>query len=183
MKLSLIALTLAAALPLSAMAADGVKYNYVEGGYAKLNTDGGDADGWALKGSGAIAPSFHVFGSYGQKDIDHTNITLKEGNVGIGYNRAIAQNTDFVSKVAYEGAKAGRYDQNGYSIEAGLNSRLSPRFSGQAAVGYQDGKDVDGEVYGKLGGQIHMTQNWSVSGDVKFADGAQSYFIGPRYTF
>ena len=183
MKLSLIALTLAAALPLSAMAADGVKYNYVEGGYAKLNTDGGDADGWALRGSGAIAPSFHIFGSYGQQDIDHTNLTLKTGNVGIGYNRAIAQNTDFVSKVAYEGSKAGGYNQDGYSIEAGLNSRLSPRFSGQAAIGYEDGDNVKGEVYGKLGGQVHMTQNWSVSGDVKFADGAQQYFIGPRYTF
>lgn len=183
MKFSLIALTLAAALPLSAMAADGVSYTYVEGGYSKLNTDGGDADGWALKGSSAIAPNFHVFGSYGQQEIDNTNIKLKGGNVGVGYNRPISQTTDFVSKVAYEGTKAGNYNQDGYSLEAGLNSRLSPRFSGQVAVGYEDGDNVDGEVYGKLGGQVHMTRNWSLSGDVKFADGAQQYFIGPRYTF
>ena len=77
MKRSLIALTLAAALPFSAMAADGISYNYIEGGYAATNVDGGsDADGWALKGSGAIAPNFHVFGWYGQQDIDHTNLTL-----------------------------------------------------------------------------------------------------------
>ena len=183
MKISLIALTLAAALPLSAMAADGVSYNYVEGGYARLNTDGGDADGWAVKGSGAIAPNFHVFGSYGQQKIDDTSIKLKGGNIGIGYNRAIAQNTDFVTKVAYENIKAGGYDADGYSIEAGLNARLAPRFTGSVAVGYEDGDNVDGEAYGKLGGQVHLTRNWAVSGDVKFADGAQQYFIGPRYTF
>ena len=45
MKRSLISLTLAAALPFSAMAADGISYNYIEGGYARTNADGSVAVG------------------------------------------------------------------------------------------------------------------------------------------
>ena len=69
MKKSLLALTLLAALPFAASAADGVSYNYVEGGY--IANDALDSDGWAINGSGAIAPNFHVFGGYsGQKTDD-----------------------------------------------------------------------------------------------------------------
>ena len=53
MKKSLLALTLLAALPFAASAADGVSYNYVEGGY--IANDALDSDGWAINGSGAIA--------------------------------------------------------------------------------------------------------------------------------
>ena len=184
MKRSLIALTLAAALPFSAMAADGISYNYIEGGYAATNVDGGsDADGWALKGSGAIAPNFHLFGAYDKQDIDNSSLSLKHGTAGVGYNRTLTPTTDFVTKVAYENYKAGSYKQDGYSLEGGVQSRLSPRITGAASLGYEDGDNVDGDFYGKLGGQVHLTRNWSVSGDVKIADGATGFFIGPRYTF
>ena len=62
MKKSLLALTLLVAAPFAASAAEGVSYNYVQGGYAATNTDGADADGWGLDGSVAIAPNFHLFG-------------------------------------------------------------------------------------------------------------------------
>ena len=63
MKRSLLALTLLAALPFAASAADGLSYNYVQGGYTHVNSDV-NAKGWAVDGSAAIAPNFHVFGGY-----------------------------------------------------------------------------------------------------------------------
>ena len=59
MKKSLLALTLLAAAPFAASAAEGVSYNYVEGGYTATNLSDGlpDADGWGVKGSVAIAPT------------------------------------------------------------------------------------------------------------------------------
>src|SRR5688500_16224051 len=60
MKKSLLALSLLSALTLSAAAsaAEGVSYNYVEGGYTATNLkDAPDSDGWGLNGSVAIAPN------------------------------------------------------------------------------------------------------------------------------
>src|SRR5690606_34696737 len=68
---SLLALALVATLPFAANAAEGVSYNYVQGGYTATNTDGADADGLGLDGSVAIAPNFHLFGGYSNQEIDN----------------------------------------------------------------------------------------------------------------
>ena len=91
MKKSLLALTLLAlpalAVSTAASAAEGVSYNYVEGGYTATNLDDApDSDGWGLNGSVAIAPNFHVFGSYNQQDFDDVNYGYDQWRVGLGYN-------------------------------------------------------------------------------------------------
>ena len=48
---ALLTLGLLAALPFAASATDGLSYNHVEGGYVNTDAKGGDADGWAVKGS------------------------------------------------------------------------------------------------------------------------------------
>ena len=185
MKRTLLALTLLAALPFAASAADGVSYTYVEGGYAATNPDGStDADGWALKGSGAIAPNFHLFGDFSKKEIDNTDFDFDQYRVGVGYNRDITANTDLLTRVAYEKYDAGQgLDFDGYSVEAGVRSALAPNFEGYALAGYEDGDEYDGEFYGRLGGQVKFNQSWGVSGDVKFIDGDTQYFVGPRVSF
>ena len=117
MKRSLLALTLAAALPFAASAAEGVSYNYVEGGYAATNLSDGlpDADGW--------------------------------------------------------------------SVEAGARGAFTSNFEGYALAGYQDGDQVDGDFYCRLGATVKFNQNWGVNGDVKFSDGDTAWFVGPRFTW
>ncbi|WP_159744303.1 hypothetical protein [Luteimonas cellulosilyticus] len=67
---------LTAALPVTASAAEGLSYNYVEGGYAASNSELAlvgrdvDADGWALRGSAAFLPNFHAFGDYARESFD-----------------------------------------------------------------------------------------------------------------
>ncbi|GAB3746821.1 OmpO family porin [Lysobacter olei] len=184
MKRSLFALTLLAALPFAASAADGVSYNYVEGGYTATNTDAGDADGWAIKGSGAVAPNFHIFGEFDKQEIENTNFDVDHYRVGVGYNRDITANTDLLTRVAYEKYDAGQgIDFDGYSVEAGVRSALAPNFEGYALAGYEDGDSYDGEFYGRVGGQVKFNQQWGVSGDVKFIDGDTQYFVGPRVSW
>lgn len=192
MKRSLLALTLLAALPFAASAADGVSYNYVQGGYSKINSDL-NADGWAVKGSAAVAPNFHVFGQYGSSSTNDTptiggaKIKLDQWEVGVGYNQAISRNVDFVGTLAYQKADAEALgisvDSDGYAAEAGVRAAMSPMFEGWAALGYEDAKDFDGEFYGRLGGQVKFNQTWGLVGDVKLVDGDQQYFIGPRLTW
>ena len=193
MKRSLLALTLLAALPVAASAAEGLSYNYVEGGYVATDTDGADADGWGINGSGAIAENFHVFGGYSaQETDDHPffggNVDLDQWRVGLGYNHPVAPNTDLLARVAYENydfdyGQFGSDDLDGYSAEVGVRSALAQNFEGYALAGYEDGDRFDGDFYGRLGAQVKFNQSWGINGDVKFADGDTQWFVGPRLTF
>lgn len=190
MKKSLLALTLLAALPFAASAADGVSYNYVEGGY--IANDALDSDGWAINGSGAIAPNFHVFGGYSGQKTDDFNVggvrfegvDVDQMRLGLGYNHEISPRADLVTRVAYERFE-DEFDNsfNGYSVEAGVRGALTTNLEGYAMAGYEDGNDYDGEFYGRVGAQVKFNPMWGISGDVKLVDGDAEYFIGPRITF
>src|SRR5690606_20606495 len=53
------------AMAAGASAADDVSYNCGQGGYTATNGDGNvDADGWAIDGSVAVHPNFHLFGAF-----------------------------------------------------------------------------------------------------------------------
>ena len=193
MKRSLLALTVLAAFGLSstASAADGVSYTYVEGGYTATDTDFGDADGFAINGSGAIAPNFHLFGGYTRQTTDDFTIggtrfpgvDLDQWRAGVGYNHEISTRTDLLTRVAYERTDVEGDNVDGYSVEAGVRGALTPMLEGYALAGYEDGSDFDGDFYGRLGGQVKFNPTWGVTGDVKFADGDTQYFVGPRITF
>ncbi|MBA3486202.1 MAG: Ax21 family protein [Lysobacter sp.] len=191
MKRTLLALTLLAALPLAASAADGVSYTYVEGGYSATDTDFGDADGFAINGSAAVAPNFHVFGGYNGQTTDDFSIgstrfpgvDVDQWRLGVGYNHEISPRTDLLTRIAYERAEVPGDSFDGYSVEAGVRAGLSPMIEGYALAGYEDGSDFDGDFYGRVGGLVKFNPTWGLSGDVKFADGDTQYFIGPRITF
>ena len=194
MKKSLLALALLVATPFAASAAEGISYNYVEGGYTATNLDDGpDADGWGLNGSVAIAPNFHVFGGYNQQDLDSVNFGYDQWRLGVGYNHEISQNVDLVTRVAYEKFQGDDFsvgplrfpgdDLDGYSVEVGARGAFTPNLEGYAMAGYEDGSDYDGDFYGRLGAQVKFNQNWGISGDVKFADNDTQWFVGPRFTW
>lgn len=183
-KNSLLALALVAALPFAASAAEGVSYNYVQGGYAATNTDGADADGVGVDGSVAIAPNFHLFGGYSNQELDNTSIDFDQYRFGVGYNREVNPSMDLVTRVAYEKFDAGHgFDYDGWSAEVGVRGALHPNFEGYAMAGYEDGDTYDGEFYGRVGALAKFNQNWGISGDVKFVDGDTQWFVGPRFTW
>ena len=183
-RLTLATLALSLAVPFAASAADGVSYTYVQGGYVSTNTDGGDADGWGLKGSAALNPNFHVFGDFANQTIDDSDIDFDQWRVGVGYNRAVSQRADLVTRVAYEKFDAGAgADFDGYSVEAGMRAAMTPMLEGYAMAGYEDGDAYDGDFYGRLGAQVKFNPNWGVAADVKIADGDTQWFVGPRLTW
>ncbi len=184
MKRSLLALPLLAALSASAFAAEGVSYNYVEGGYVATDTDAGDADGFGVNGSFAIHPNFHLFGGYNNQELEDTSIDFDQWRAGVGYNHQIAPSVDLVTRIAYEKFDAGQdLDFDGYSAEVGVRGAMTPMFEGYAMAGHEDYEQADGEFYGRLGAQVKFNPNWGVSGDVKFVDGDTQWFVGPRLTW
>jgi len=185
MKRSLLALTLAAALPFAASAADGVSYNYVEAGYAMTDLKNlPDADGFAVKGSVAFHPNFHVFGEYSNQEFDNSNVDFDQWRLGLGYNHQITQRTDLLTRVAYEKVDFGSgLDGDGWSVEAGARSALTKHLEGYALAGYEDGDQTDGDFYGRLGATVKFNQNWGISGDVKFSGSDRQWFVGPRFSW
>lgn len=105
MKKSLLVLTILASLPFAASAADGLSYNYLEGGYAKTDLQNPDYDGWALKGSVSVAKNFHVFGDYSGQEMDYSylagKIDFDQWRLGVGYNHELSQRVDLLARVAY----------------------------------------------------------------------------------
>lgn len=185
MKRSLLALTLLAALPFAASAAEGVSYNYVQGGYLATNNSGGaDADGFGIDGSVAVHPNFHIFGGYNQQEIDNTNINVDQWKLGVGYNYEISPKADLVTRIAYEKYDAGSgFNFDGYSAEVGVRGALGSMVEGYAMAGYEDFEQFNGDYYGRLGANVKFNENWGVNGDVKFADGDTQWFVGPRFTW
>ncbi|MDH5834994.1 diffusible signal factor-reguated Ax21 faimly protein [Luteimonas kalidii] len=185
-RVSLLGLAVAAALPFAASAADGVSYNYVEAGYAATNLSDGlpDADGFGARASIAFHPNFHVFGDYANQEFDNTGFDADQWRVGLGYNHEISPRADLLTRVAYEKVDFGNAgDADGWSVEAGARGAFTSNFEGYALAGYQDGDQVDGDFYGRLGATVKFNPNWGLNGDVKVSDGDTAWFVGPRFTW
>lgn len=191
MKTSLLALGLLAALPFAASAAENISYNYAEADYVNTDSNGGDADGWGVKGSWAFHPNFHVFGDYSKQTVDHTDIDVQQWRIGAGYNLEIAPSTDLLARVAYNkfDPDAPNLDFDGYSAEVGLRNSFGQHFEVYALAGYEDytkhrGINPDGEFYGRLGAQAKLNQNWGINADIKMGkDGAKEWSVGPRFSW
>lgn len=187
MKRSLIALGLLATLPFAASASD-LSYNYVEGGYTRINGLGTKIDGPAINGSVALGSRFHVFGGYEALDIDAAGSDLDSWNLGFGYNHGLSQSTDLVARLGYRdfdfsGPFGLSLGGESYFTEVGVRSQLAPSFEGYVYAGYERPEGGGGDYYGRVGGQYSFNPNWGLVADVKFGDGAEQYFFGPRFTF
>ncbi len=182
MKRSLIALSLAALLPLSAQADDKLSYTYVEADY--INVDG-DADGFGVRGSFEFGQSgFYGFGGYNTVEIDNTSIDVDSYDLGIGYAHGISDNADLIAELAYLNSDVdGLGDADGYRASVGLRGSFSENFEGLVKANYVDGDEFDGDFSGTIGAQYKFNQTWGLVGEVEFADGGESYLFGVRASF
>lgn len=183
MKRGLLSLALLAALPFAASAAD-LSYTYIEGGYSHFNS-APDADGLIVNGSYALNDNFHVFGGYGSFGIDRTPVDLDTFDIGLGYRYGLSGNTDLVVRGTYENAvfDKGVPNVDVWSAEAGVRSALTSNVEGWAFAGYEDSDVANGDAFAKLGAQVKLNPQWGLVAEVKFINGDQQYFVGPRLSF
>src|SRR5688500_4682669 len=100
MKRTLMALALAAALPVSAQAAE-LSYNFIELDYAQMDIDdAGDFEpnGFGIKGSFEMGESFYGFGSYlrGSEEVSGTDFDIDQTQLGVGYRNGVSDSADFI---------------------------------------------------------------------------------------
>ena len=193
MKRSLMALALAAALPMSAQAAD-LSYNFVELDYARMNVDDGgadfDPDGFGLKGSFAMGEKFYGFGSYlrGSDDVSGTDVDVDQTQLGAGFRHGVSDKADFIAELSWINQSVdieglGEADGDGGRVSAGFRGAMSDKFEGYAKANYTDGGDFDGDFSGTLGAQVKFNQTWGITGEAELGGDADIYMLGVRASF
>lgn len=207
MRKTLLAAALLALSPLSALAADGLTYTYVEAGWTqvKVNDDylsDPKADGGYIRGSFAIAPQVHLFGAWSQvsktyRDGDASlKLELGQPELGIGYHMPMSERVDFTADIAWTRQNAEvTLKEPGYETwrqkdhfnaargTLGVRGKPSPRTEAWLKAGYLDGSDMDGTWVGNVGGQINFSPVWGLVGEVQVIEDVTQYSVGIRASF
>jgi hypothetical protein len=185
MKRSLFALALAAALPLSAHAAErpnGLSYTSFEGDYVGADVGGIDSmDGFALRGSASFAKNWYATGSItrvSKGDVDlgfgvPVDIDFEQTVLGIGWHADISDNAAFIAEAAYlrDAFEAennslfasGDDSFDGYRLSAGLRGNLGKRFEGEVKAHWSDLQDIDGGFGGEISGLFKINETWGIT--------------------
>lgn len=164
--------------------ASNLNYTNLDAGYLRVKPDGFSSEnGFGLRASAALATNWHVFGRYDRVSVDQlgAEFDLNQLGLGVGYNLAISDRTDFVARLSYERFDSDFVDDNGFGLEAGLRGAVTDQFELFGAVRYLN---ADGNTTSLLlGGEFKFTPNISVLLDADISDDGSAIFIGPRINF
>ena len=176
MKKTLFAIALAAALPLSANAAER-SYTYLEGTYGSLD---GDLDGFGVRGSVAFGPSgAYGFGSYQQFDDGGPDVSL--GELGVGYALELSDAIDLIGEAAY----VDYFDiENGLRASVGVRGNFTESFEYLAKANYRDIQNFGDDFTATAGLHYRFSPIWGVTGEVEFdGEDGEIYTVGLRASF
>jgi hypothetical protein len=206
----ILALALAAA-PFAA-SADGHSYTYVEGGYAQLNQelpqvegfhiDDVGAGGFFVGGSAELGDTFHLFGSYRKGDDDvgvsaplvghlgDAGIDMSQGIVGLGYHHGLSQRTDLLAEVSYlsteidvEDDGEGSMDGDDFRVAVGVRHLIANNVDIWAKGNFTDGDVYDSAFSATLGLQYHLTPMWGIVGEAELGSEFSQVPVGMRASF
>jgi hypothetical protein len=206
MKRSLFALALAAALPMSAHAADAVSFTYFEADYVNADVAGFDnMDGFALRGSAHFARNWYGTASWSRvsdsidvgASVGDVDLDFEQTTIGIGWHTNMSENAAFLAEAAYVSdnfeisynpALASGNDRfDGWRLTAGLRGNLGKRFEGEVRAHYSDLQDIDGGWGGEINGLFKINNTWGVTAgwqtDDLGDDSVDQWRVGVRASF
>lgn len=194
MKRALFALALAAALPLSAQAADGLRYSYVEASYQSSDYFSETFDGYALAGSVGFNEHWYGNASYRNVNNDEFDVGLDETTVNVGWHNALSSKADFIAELGYvdvglDANALGSDSANGYRVAAGVRGLFAPNFEGSIKARYTDLNEdgSNGEFGVGVGAVYHVNTTWGITAGYdhdKLADeGIDTWSVGVRASF
>ncbi len=184
-------LILAAATLAAPAMADGLSYNYLEGGYQRIDLDDDvfdiDGDGFGIGGSFELGRNAFMFASYGTADFDF-GIDLDELSAGVGYHVPVGTNTDFVASIAYVRAEAdasgfGSVDDSGIGASIGLRSMVTDTVEVFGNINYVDLDDSGDETSFTGGAWFNVTDTFALGVSAGFGDDTTTYGAGARLYF
>ncbi|MEM7430458.1 MAG: outer membrane beta-barrel protein [Pseudomonadota bacterium] len=170
--------------------AQGVSYSYIQALYADVDIDVGpfdaDGDGWIVAGSVPIDDDWYVFADYGSASFDF-GVDLDRFSVGAGYHAPISSQTDWYAALSYEDLSASApgvssASDDGFGLEGGLRSMISPTFELKGSISYADYGDDDDTAL-NVAGWFTISGNFALGLEASFGDTISTYGIGGRLYF
>ncbi len=189
-----------AALPLSAFA-QGLSYNYLEGGYTKATLEDGNAndfdfDGFSVAGSGKFTDNLFAFGDYRYLESDTrggTRADFNSGRIGLGF--IVPVNEQFhinagggatFGKFEYEGSGSAATpednDDTGYFVQAIARAKVLPALEVNGGYRFET-LFSENESTGLVGAVFNFTPAIAALGNYEFGDGTNRYTLGGRFSF
>lgn len=165
-------------------------YTYLEGAYERVELDAvsDNADGIGVRGKVAVADNVHLLG--GVHSVEFDNIDLDTWEAGIGYNRAVGPNVDFVGSLSYVNTDLsfnnqafGRVgvDGDGYRADVGLRGAIAPVFELDGGIRHTDldqGDETSVYLRGLFGeGSVRLLT------EIESGDDGEVYMLGGRIDF
>ncbi len=139
--------------------ADTPTYNFMNGGFQRVDLDGNgidvDGDGFAIGGAFEVADNWHIVGGYSSTEFDF-GVDLNQLKVGVGYHTDISDVTNFFVDALFVDAEVdtggfGSVDENGFGLAIGLRSNLSDTLELEGSITHVDLGDADGTTFAAAG--------------------------------
>ncbi len=183
-------------LPLTVMA-EGLSYNYLEGGYVSVEPDDSDVefDGYRAKLSVLINEGVYVLASYSDLESDENaggaKATSETITAGLGFRFSLFDATDLNIEAAWLNSEVGidggafngaETDDDGYTLGVGVRHLFFPQLEAGLKVDYTDVFDDDDFVY-TASALFHVIPALSIGGSYTIADDSDTWTAGLRFNF
>lgn len=177
--------------------AQGLGYNHVEAGFARLDPDSGvDADGVFVRGSWLLGRNVFITASFSDTDTDYFPDTpvwaeYETFGAGLGYRVGLAQATDWVTQASYLRSKVSwrtywqrlaSESDDGYGLSTGIRHLWSERVELAAGVSYTEILGGD-ETSFNASLMYHLNPTVGFLGGVSYSDDGYGLSAGLRLKF
>jgi hypothetical protein len=152
-------------------------YNYLEGGYVRLDDESSDdEDGARMAGSADILKDVALFGEYADTG------PFEQATFGALYHPALDEYMDLNLGLSVEQAEFGSIDDTGFGARAGVRWQVAENgFEINPEIRYVDVLD-DGRTSARVGALMPFGQNLAAVGAVQGGDDDRLE-LGLRYQF
>ncbi len=162
----------ALALPGAALAMD---YSYVEGGFIARDNGLADDSGLRIAGSGAVHPQVALIGEFTDTG------DFEQFSGGAVYHAPLARGLDWLAGATLEHADAGRADDTGYGLRAGLRWQFAKAFELAPELRYVDLFD-SGDTSLRIAGLFRVAPRLDLQAALQGGDDDR-FEAGVRYSF
>ena len=156
-----------------------VNWQFVEGGYSDLDAGYTDADGFTIASKYLMDNNIYLNGDY--KHFDEYDADFSMLTLGGGYRMPLSSQTDAYFGANFERIDSDGYDDNGFSLNAGVRSMVLPELELAGQIGYYDVNDGDFTM--KVSANYYFAPRWAVGLSHEELDNFDITQLTARYTF